>query len=319
VAVKVLVTGATGFVGTRLVSTLQASSVHAVRCAVRQSSGAQQAHVEAVAITDLTPETDWTAALTGIDTVVHLAARVHVMHDTASDPLQEFLCTNTHATLHLARQAAQAGVKRLIFLSSIKVNGEQTLAGRPFKASDKAAPEDAYAASKHRAELGLHDIAAETGLEVVVIRPPLVYGAGVKANFAALVRAVERGLPLPLGRIDNRRSLVGLDNLIDLIVTCLSHPRAPGQTFLVSDGEDLSTAELVRRLARSMGRPARLLPVPVLALKAAAAMLGKGAQAQRLCDDLQVDISATCERLGWAPPVSVDESLRRAVRRGSHP
>ncbi|MDB5850448.1 MAG: NAD-dependent epimerase/dehydratase [Rhodoferax sp.] len=309
---NILVTGATGFVGARLVSALTASPGFSVRPIVRRV-----ALGDAVAMGDLSSTTEWTEALAGINVVVHLAARVHVMHDNAADPLPLFLRTNTEATLHLAQQAARAGVKRLVFLSSVKVNGERTAAGRPFRADDAPAPEDAYAISKHRAELGLHAIASATGLEVVIIRPPLVYGPGVKANFAALLNAVTRGMPLPLGRVHNRRSLVALDNLVDLVVTCLTHPRAAGQTFLVSDGEDLSTADLVRRLARAMQRPARLLPVPVWLLKTAATVLGKRAQAQRLCDNLQVDIAATLERLGWTPPLSVDEGMRRAVGKGA--
>lgn len=305
---NVLVTGAAGFVGTRLTTVLAGTPGISVRPAVRRLAGGP-----GVAIGEMSPTTDWTAALAGIDVVVHLAARVHVMHEAAADPLQRFLRTNTESTLHLARQAARAGVKRLVFLSSVKVNGEHTQPGQPFRASDMPAPEDAYAISKHRAELGLHEIAASTGLEVVVIRPPLVYGPGVKANFAALLTAVARGVPLPLGLVDNRRSLVALDNLVDLIANCLTHPGAAGQTFLVSDGEDLSTAELVRRLATAMQRRAHLLPVPVWTLKTAAALFGKRPQVQRLCDNLQVDISATRERLGWTPPLSVDEGLRRAV------
>lgn len=305
---NVLVTGAAGFVGARLISVLAGMPGMSVRPAVRHPVASP-----AVAIGEMSPTTNWTAALAGIDVVVHLAARVHVMHEAAADPLQSFLRTNTESTLHLARQAARAGVKRLVFLSSVKVNGEHTQPGHPFRTIDAPAPQDAYAISKHRAEVGLHEI---TGLEVVVIRPPLVYGPGVKANFAALLNAVARGVPLPLGLVDNRRSLVALDNLVDLIVTCITHPGAAGQTFLVSDGEDLSTAELVRRLATAMQRRAYLLPVPVWTLKTAAALLGKRPQVQRLCDNLQVDIAATCQRLGWTPPLSVDEGLRRALGRG---
>lgn len=264
-------------------------------------------------IGNMAPTTDWTAALDGIDTVVHLAARVHVMHDRVEDPLPHYLLTNTDATLQLALQAASAGVKRLVFLSSIKVNGEETRDGRRFRADDTPEPQDAYAISKHRAEIGLREMAVKTGLEVVIIRPPLVYGLGAKANFAALQQAVARGLPLPFGSLRNRRSLVGLDNLVDLIVTCVTHPRAANQTFLVSDGEDVSTADLVRHLASAVGRPARLLPVPAWWLKAGAAALGRRGLAQRLCGSLQVDISATRDRLGWAPPLSLAEGLRRAV------
>jgi len=312
--VKVLLTGATGFVGAPLLRSLQANPTLTVRVALRRPAEPGSLEADWQAVGEISAQTDWRSALAGIDVVIHLAARVHVMRDEASDPLQSFLRVNTDATLHLARQAVAAGVRRLVFLSSVKVNGEQTLAGRPFRADDAALPEDAYAISKHRAELGLREIAQATGLEVVIIRPPLVYGPGAKANFAALVDAVARGIPLPLGGIHNNlRSLVGIDNLVDLVTTCITHPQAANQTFLVSDGEDVSTADLVRRLARAMDRPARLLPVPAWALKAGAAALGRSAAAQRLCGNLQVDITSTRERLGWTPPLSLDEGLRQAL------
>jgi nucleoside-diphosphate-sugar epimerase len=255
----------------------------------------------------------WREALVGITTVVHLAARVHIMDDTAVDPLAAFRAVNVDGTLNLARQAAVAGVKRFVFVSSVKVNGEFTHVGQAFTEENAPNPQDAYGQSKHEAELGLRQIAADTDMEVVIIRPPLVYGHGVKANFAALMRAVQRGWPLPLGAVHNRRSLVALDNLVDFIVTCITLPQAANQTFLVSDGHDLSTNELVRGLARAAGMPARLLPVPVWALQAAATLLGKGDAVQRLCGNLQVDIAKARTLLGWVPPVSVDEGLRRAV------
>ena len=251
--------------------------------------------------------------------VVHLAARVHVMNDGAADPLVEFRKVNVEGTFNLARQAVAAGVRRFVFLSSVKVNGECTLAGHAFDEAARPAPQDAYGLSKHEAEQGLRQIAAETGMEVVIIRAPLVYGPGVKANFASLVRGVRRGWPLPLGAVRNRRSLVGLGNLVDFIVTCTTHPQAANQTFLVSDGQDLSTADLVRALARATGVPARLPSVPVWALHGAAALLGKGDAVQRLCGNLQVDITKAREVLGWAPPVSVEEGLRQAVAVGHVP
>jgi nucleoside-diphosphate-sugar epimerase len=245
--------------------------------------------------------------------IVHLAARVHVMHDTANDPLSAFRAVNVAGTLNLARQAAAAGVKRFVFISSVKVNGEGTHKGHAFTETDAPNPHDAYGQSKHEAELGLRQIAAQTDMEVVIIRPPLVYGPGVKANFAALMRAVQRGWPLPLGAVHNQRSLVALDNLVDFIVTCTTHPQAGNQTFLVSDGQDLSTAELARGLALASGRTARLLPVPFWALRAGATLMGQGDAVQRLCGNLQVDISKARKLLGWAPPISVEEGLRRAV------
>jgi UDP-glucose 4-epimerase len=262
--------------------------------------------------------TEWQGVLAGTEVLVHAAARVHVMADTATDPLAEFRRVNVLDTLHLAREATAAGVKRFVFVSSVKVNGEATFSGQPFTADDIPEPLDSYGISKMEAEQGLRQIAAETGMEVIVIRPPLVYGPGVKANFAALMRAVQRGWPLPLGAIHNQRSLVALDNLVDFIITCIDHPQAANQTFLVSDGQDLSTAELVRGMAQAAGVPARLLPVPVWALQAGAALLGKGDAVQRLCGNLQVDISKARRLLGWVPPVSVEEGLRRAMGDEGH-
>lgn len=263
----------------------------------------------------LTADVNWGHALAGVEVIVHLAARVHVMHDTEADPLTAFRAVNVEGTLNLARQAAAAGVKRFVFISSVKVNGESTLSGRAFTEIDVPNPQDAYGQSKHEAEQGLRQLAADTGMEVVIIRPPLVYGPGVKANFAALMRAVQRGWPLPLGAVHNRRSLVALDNLVDFIVTCVTHPQAANQTFLVSDGQDLSTTELVRGMAQAAGVPAHLLLVPVWALQAGATLLGKGDAVQRLCGNLQVDIAKARLLLGWVPPVSVEEGLRRANSR----
>lgn len=306
---RVLVTGATGFVGTGLVKRLRDAGRFVVRAAVRREASGFPVEVEHVVVGDLTPDTVWQSALAGVSAVVHLAARVHVMRDAAIDPLSEFRRVNVEGALNLARQAAAAGVKRFVFLSSVKVNGE----GGDYKESDPPAPEDAYGISKHEAELGLRQIATETDMEVVIIRPPLVYGPGVKANFHALLRALARGKPMPLGAIHNRRSLVALDNLVDLIITCIDHPAAANQTFLVSDGEDLSTPELIRRMARALGRPAWLIPVPTAVLMAGATLLGKREVAARLCGSLQVNITKARKVLGWTPPVSVDEGLRRTA------
>lgn len=316
---KLLLTGATGFVGHAVLQQLCASPHYHIAAVARQKASAQAANLDWVPVGNLSAQTHWTAALAGVQVVLHLAGRAHVMHEHASDPLAAFRSTNTAATLHLARQAAQAGVRRFVFVSSVKVHGERTTAGRPFDESMAPAPEDAYAISKHEAEQGLRQLAAETGLEVVIVRPPLVYGPGVKANFAALVAAIARGRPLPLGAIDNRRSLVALDNLVDLLLICLEHPGAANQTFLVSDGEDLSTAELARRLGVAIGRPARLLPVPPALLRAGARLMGRGAAAQRLCDSLQVDIRKARSLLAWSPPISVAEGLQRTVQRMGRP
>lgn len=310
----ILITGATGFVGKSLVQRFLADDEsRRLVVAVRKGGQPWPARVLPIITGDLHPATDWSVALEGVEVVVHSAARVHVMHDTEADPLTAFRSVNVDGTLNLARQAAASGVKRFVFISSVKVNGESTSLGRAFTEAVAPNPQDAYGQSKDEAEQGLCRIAVETAMEVIIIRPPLVYGPGVKANFAALMRAVQRGWPLPLGAVHNQRSLVALDNLVDFIVTCITHPQAANQTFLVSDGQDLSTSELVRGIAQAAGVPARLLPVPVWALQAAASLLGKGDAVQRLCGNLQVDISKARSLLGWEPPVSVEEGLRRAM------
>ena len=310
----ILVTGATGFVGKAIVQRLLAEDESQwVAVAVRREDPKLSERVLQHVTGDLESSTDCSAALGGISAVVHCAARVHVMADTVTNPLDEFRRVNVQGTLNLARQAAAAGVRRFVFFSSIKVNGEATQLGCPFTADDAPAPLDAYGVSKMEAEQGLRELAAQTGMEVVIIRPPLVYGSGVKANFAAMMRWLQRGVPLPLGAIHNQRSLVALDNLVDLIVTCLTHPAAANQTFLVSDGGDVSTTELLRRMGQAMGHPARLIPVPASWLKLAATMLGKREMAQRLCGSLQVDIEKTRRLLGWTPPISLDEGLKKAA------
>ena len=313
----ILVTGATGFVGNALVLRLLLDdTTSCVVVAARRENYQWPRRVQPRITGDLDPHTNWSNALVGVSAVVHCAARVHVMADKAANPLDEFRRVNVQGTLNLARQAAAAGIRRFVFVSSIKVNGEATVKGTSFLADDIAAAVDPYGISKLEAEQGLYTIAAQTQMEIVVIRPPLVYGPGVKANFAAMMRWLQRGLPLPLGAIHNQRSLVALDNLVDLIVTCISHPAAANQTFLVADGEDVSTTELLRRMGNVMGCPARLVPVPASLLKLAAAMVGKGDVAQRLCGSLQVDIEKTCRLLDWHPPVSLDEGLRRASIQG---
>lgn len=307
--VKVLVTGASGFVGKRLAAEIDRTDDYMLACAVRQP-GASDFGNEFV-VGELQANTDWSAALSGQDVVVHLAARAHVMRDETADPLAEYRKVNVNGTQNLARQAAEAGVRRFVFVSSIKVNGEQTTVGYPFTADHTPAPEDAYGISKLEAEQALWEVAKETGMEVVIIRPTLVYGPGVKGNFATMIKLVEKGLPLPFGAVHNKRSLIASDNLVDLIITCIDHPAAANQVFLAGDGRDRSTAELLRGIGEAMGKPVRLVPVPSRLLMLGADLLGKKALAQRVLGSLQVDISETRNLLGWEPPISVEEGLRR--------
>jgi nucleoside-diphosphate-sugar epimerase len=312
---KVFLTGATGFIGRRVLKGLSESNCD-ITCAARQKANFGEAVNPVIGRMDAI--TDWSSYMDEGQILIHLAARAHIMRDEEADPLAAYRKVNVEGTLNLARHAAEAGIKRFVFISSVKVNGEQTAPGESFTAKDSPAPKDPYGISKLEAEQGLQQIALETGMEVVIIRPPLVYGPGVKGNFASMIKLVEKGLPLPFGAIDNRRSLVGLDNLVDLIITCIDHPNAANQVFLVSDGEDLSTSGLLRRVAKAMGRPSRLISVPVGLLQLGATVLGKKAVGQRLLGSLQVDISSTRERLDWTPPVSVDEGLRRCFEIHGH-
>jgi len=310
---RVAVTGATGLVGQALCSALTPHDF-LIRAIVRSANIDLKSSLFAIApISEINGQTDWFNALEDIDCIVHCAARAHVMNETETDALAAYRAVNVDGTRRLAEQAVKSGVKRLVYLSSIKVNGEQTSTGVGFTATDFAKPEDPYGISKWEAEQVLLEVAARTGLEVVIIRPPLVYGSGVKGNFHSMLKWLSRGIPLPLGAIHNTRSLVGIDNLVDLIITCINHPAAANQTFLVSDGEDLSTTDLLRRLGKVLHKPARLLPVPASVLGFTAQLAGKKAVAQRLLGNLQVDISKTREVLDWSPPVSVDEGLQKTA------
>lgn len=305
---RVLLTGATGFVGRAVQQRLLTDGQYDLTVAVRRASNTPSA-VRTAQVAGLMAETDWTEALQGVDLVVHAAARAHVMRDEEVDPLAEYRKVNVDGTVRLARQAAAVGVKRFVFISSIGVNGNTNK--KPFTADDEPRPAEWYAQSKWEAEQGLWEIAKEAGLEIVIIRPPLVYGPGAPGNFGSLVRWVSKGVPLPLGAIHNKRSLIALDNLVDLIITCLAHPAAANQVFLAGDGEDLSTSDLLRGVAQAMGKPARLLPVPAGMLQLGASLLGKKAMTQRLLGSLQVDIAKNRELLDWQPPLTVEQGLAR--------
>jgi len=310
-ASKVVVTGAGGFVGEALIGRLLLDGEFLPIAAARGTT--RLADRCPVVSLDLS-EPDVMPSLDGVQAVVHAAARVHVMNETATDALAMFRRINVDGTLRLARHAAESGVRRFIFISSIKVNGESTVAGHPFTADSVPAPVDPYGVSKYEAEEGLKKLSIETGMEVVIIRPPLVYGPGVKANFLSMMRWLNKGLPLPLGSIGNRRSLVAIGNLVDLIVTCIEHPAAANQTFLVSDGEDLSTTQLLRYLARALGKKPLLMPVPQWLLTLVASVLGRQAVAQRICGSLQVNIEKNRDVLGWTPPVTVDKAMLQTAR-----
>ncbi len=305
---KLLITGASGLVGRSIVTTAVNSGLNVVGQTRQQS-------LDSVATfcCDISADTNWHSALNGVDCVVHCAARVHQMKDDLTSPIDAYREVNTYGTLNLARQAADNGVKRFVFISSIKVNGEFTVSGAPFINQSHQVPSDPYGLSKYEAEQGVWKIAQETGLEVVVIRPPLVYGPGVKANFLSMMNWVNKGIPLPLGAIHNQRSLVFLDNLIDLILACCTHPNAKGETFLVSDNEDVSTSQLLSLVAKAMGKSNRMLPVPMSWLSLAARLIGKPQIAQRLCGNLQVDISNTVEKLSWKPPYSLEYGVKKTV------
>jgi nucleoside-diphosphate-sugar epimerase len=353
---KVLVTGAGGFIGRPLCKELFQRG-YQVRAAMR-SRGQLSTAGETVTVGAIDAGTKWDDVLRGADTVIHLAARVHVMKDKAADPLTEFLKVNLYGTANLAQQAARAGVKRLVFVSSIKVNGESTafvstlspgpserttshstrlhnnvsqVAGYPspsegegkvaFSETDEPDPQDPYAVSKLQAEQVLQKISKETGLEVVIVRPPLVYGPGVKGNFLRLLAAIDKGVPLPLAGAHNLRSLVYVGNLVDALIACATHPAAAGQTYLVSDGEDVSTAMLVENIARTLGRSSRSFHFPPNVLRAAATMLGRAEQMDRLFGSLRVNDQKLRSELGWVPPYTLEQGLRATADwyRDRHP
>ena len=310
---KFLVTGSNGFIAQSLIPYLcdkDHDIVYTYRQLPEKISSALKQHF---AVGDIDAQTQWQSALNGVDVVVHLAARVHVMQETKADPLSAFRAVNTEGTLNLARQAVASGVKRFIYLSSIKVNGEQTT-HQAFSADDQPAPQDPYAISKYEAEQQLLALGKESGLEVVIIRPPLVYGRGVKGNFARLIKLVKKSIPLPLAQIDNARSLVSIENLNSLIQLCLTHPRAAGEVFLVSDGRDLSSSELFALIADALGKKNRLFYLPKGFIQFITHLLHRDAEFERLFSSLQVDISKNKQLLNWEPEISVAKGIKNACR-----
>lgn len=308
---KLLVTGASGFIGRALGARLSGERGIEFTGTVRSLARSAQA-AGRIRMKEIGPDTRWHDVLDSVEVVVHAAARVHVKNGAGD--LYQYRRVNVDGTMNLARQAAASGVRRFVFLSSVKVNGDSTEPGRAFRAEDRPAPADAYGRSKHEAEVELSRLSSEQGMEVVTIRPALVYGPGVKANFLTLMRWVHKGYPLPVARVHNARSLIALDNLVDLVRLCCEHPAAANATFMAADGEDVSTAELITRLGAALNRPARLVPVHPKLLRALATVVGRRAQAGKLLGNLQVDARATSERLGWRPVVSMDQALASTVR-----
>jgi nucleoside-diphosphate-sugar epimerase len=311
---NVLITGASGFIGHALCNTL-AEKGHIVKGAFRSQEKLlkYKINMDCVSIGEIGPNTDWMEALRGIDVIVHLAARVHVMKDSTADPLSEFRKMNLDATEHLAKMSANAGVKRFVFMSTVKVNGEQT-ENKPFHETDIPRPEDPYAVSKWEAEQALYKILKDPGLEVVILRPPLVYGPGVKANFLRLLQIVDHNIPLPFMNVYNQRSLIYLGNLVDAIITCCLHPNAKGETFLVSDGEDVSTPELIKMIAHAMNKKAKLLPFPQALLRMMGTLIGKKEELDRLLRSLCIDSSKIKKVLNWTPPFSMRDGINETVK-----
>jgi nucleoside-diphosphate-sugar epimerase len=310
---NVLVTGASGFIGSKFLALLNNTQGITAVGTSRRFENISRSAPPLTMIGDINGHTDWSFVLSNINVVVHMAARAHVISDITRDAIEQYRLINVEGTLNLARQAALAGVSRFVFISSIKVNGESTPAGQIFTADDEPAPLCAYGISKWEAERGLREISRQTSMEVVIIRPPLVYGEGVKANFALVLKWLRSGLPLPFGAIQNKRSFVGVDNLLDLTFCCLTHPAAANQIFLVSDGEDVSTTTLLCLVSQAMGRPPRLFNVSCDMLRFLAKIFGKSESAERLCGSLQVDIRKTRNVLGWSPPFSLEQGLKRMI------
>ena len=308
---KILITGASGFVGQSLIPTLKHHNIQ-VRQVAREQAYSNQEHSnidEFYYVRDFAEKDVWQAALSDCDVVIHLAARVHVMQDVAVNPLEAFLAVNLQGTVNLATAAAKAGIKRFVFVSSVKVNGEFTQ-NQPFAESDLPNPQDPYAISKYEAEKALRQIEKETGMQVVILRPPLIYGAGVKANFAALLKLVDKKLPLPLANINNKRSFIYVNNFVDVIITCATHPNAAGHTYLVSDGENVSMPQLIKKIAIALNKPSYLFPFPISIMRFFAKLVGKAASVDRLTESLVIDSLKIRRELGWKPPFTMAEGLQ---------
>lgn len=309
---KVLLTGATGFVGSTLLARLKKQPEIQVTVTTRRD--VLDTDINTVVVGDIDSDTDFSVALRNADTVIHCAARAHIMSDKVPEPLAEYRRVNVAGTLNLARQAARYGVKRFIFISSIKVNGESTTSNPKFNVFDIPAPRDAYGKSKAEAEQALLQLSRETNMEVVIIRPTLVYGPAVKANFSSLFSVVSRGIPLPFACIrNNKRSLVSVTNLVDLIVTCIDHPKAANQIFLVSDDHDVSTSEMVHEMAAALGKSTWQIPVPVWCYALVGKIFNKSDIVDRLTGSLQVDITHTKETLGWTPKETLQEGFKKTA------
>ena len=306
---KILLTGASGFLGKSITQYLERSSKNKLSLVFRKNDfppGNKN-----FCVGDISHATDFSAPLSGQNVVIHTAARVHIMRDNSSEAMYKFRQVNVEGTLNLARQAVEAGVKRFIFISSVKVNGEFTVGSESFSEQNAPNPQDPYGLSKYEAEKGLMDIANSSGMEVVIIRPPLIYGPGVKGNFETMIKVVKSGLPLPLGLVDNRRSLIALDNLVDLINTCIDHPNARNRVFLVSDGEDVSSLDLVKEISKAFGARLYVFSISVSLMKIVAKLIGKSLIADRLFGDLRVDSSKTDKLLDWKPVVSMGDQLKK--------
>ena len=312
---KLLITGGTGFIGKALIAKLKLSK-YSINISTRKNNLIFPKEKKTLVFNtgEINHKTDWFDALTGVDCIVHCAGRAHMTEELKKDSIDIYRNVNVKGTINLAQQAATCGVKRFIFLSSIKVNGEKTFSSTSYKFDDSPNPEDVYGISKWEAEKGLWEVSKTTGLEVIIIRPTLVYGYGVKGNLARLIKLIRSGIPLPLGLVQNQRSMIGMDNLINLLIRCIDHPKASGKTFLASDGEDLSTPELIKFIASSMGKKANLFPLPIFMLKFLGSIFGKSEEINRLVGSLKIDDSYTKEILDWTPSVSVEEGIRRMVQ-----